>query len=94
MMRMVNANWDDINNGAQAKKDYLVIPIGSERASADFLMRATMKMRMSEWVFMMVKVEMAEMLVLGGENQRERCQGQFRIVCWFKGVSSFFSQVF
>ena len=46
MMRIVNVNLDDINNGARAEKDYQIIRIGSERAAADFLMRMTMTMRM------------------------------------------------
>ena len=39
-------NLDDINNGARAETDYQIIPIGCERAGADFLMRMTMRMRM------------------------------------------------
>ena len=39
-------NLDDINNGARAETDYQIIPIGWERAGADFLMRMTMRMRM------------------------------------------------
>lgn len=38
-------NLPDINNGARASLDYQIIPIGSERAAADFLMRMTMTIR-------------------------------------------------
>ena len=38
-------NLDDINNGARAETDYQIIPIGWERAGADFLMRMKMRMK-------------------------------------------------
>ena len=48
-------NLDDINNGARAETDYQIIPIGWERAGADFLMRMRMRMTMTMRMRMRMK---------------------------------------